>query len=566
MRSLITGKSRRNVSKTQASVGCSSPHRVHTFILFLFWRFVMATKVIGDLVTIRPPFWKEPCPQRILMVTDGGLDFGTLGFGFSEFVKIVVSRGHTVTTAHRGSGVAMIALFKFNAATVPVTLANYDQLWLFGFESGPFGSPSALPPVEASVIAAFMQAGGGVFATGDHETLGQAMGASLPRIRSMREWANVNGGNQNRLDTVIDPGGNGTFQFDDQSNKIAQRIYPYFFGSGATWSPHALLRHASGQVDFLPDHPHESECYAPPPVAGSFAGVVEWPADSSGTMVAAVKVAMSVSAGRYLTDSGKPPVQPRCFLAISAYDGDTANVGRIVCESTWHHYTNINLNGTDSVQNDLNSGERAGLYTSPGVPTPEYLKIRAYWANAVNWLAPKNRRLCWIWTIWNELHFSAEMREMIKPEKLPAPWSPLLQLGSLAEAALREIYGPGAMEDLVSSTLDQLDKSEQLRALLQTGMDTKSEVFKSRSQNSTLMPLQDIRRVILGSVITAMHHQIPADEAAYATLQKRGRDKLATDLLTQGVRAAETATFDYLQAAIKGTSQQLMTLQSLQAK
>lgn len=525
----------------------------------------MVTKVIADLTPILLPKWKVPCPQRILMVTDGGLNFGTGGLGLSEFVSYVVSLGHTVSTAHRnGAGPATIpGLFTFGAS---VTVANYDQIWLFGWNSGPFGTPSALPPAEANVIAAFMQDGGGVFATGDHQNLGQAMGSSLPRIRFMREWANVNGGNEFRLDTVVDPGANSTYQFHDQSNKIAQRIYPYFFGSGATSTPHALLRHASGAVDFLPDHAHESECYAPTPVAGSFAGVVEWPVNSGGTMVAAVKVAMSVSAGRYLTDFGKPPVQPRCFLAISAYDGDAANVGRIVCESTWHHYTNINLNGTGSANNDLNSGERIGLYTSPGVPTPQYLKIRAYWANTVNWLAPKNRRLCWIWMIWNELHFSAEMREMIKPEKHQAPWNPLLQLGGLAEAALREMYGPGAMEDLVSNTLDQLDKSHQLRTLLQTGMDPKSEAFKARSQNSTLLPLQDIRRVFLGSIVTVMHHQIPADETAYATLQKRGRDKFATELLTQGVRGAETAIFDYLQDAIKGTSQQFMALQSLEPK
>jgi hypothetical protein len=39
------------------------------------------------------------------MVTDGSLDFGTSGFGLSEFVTIMTNAGHTVATAHRnGSG------------------------------------------------------------------------------------------------------------------------------------------------------------------------------------------------------------------------------------------------------------------------------------------------------------------------------------------------------------------------------------------------------------------------------------------------------------------------------
>lgn len=522
----------------------------------------MVTKVIGDLNVFPLPFWKVPCPQRILMVTDSFLNFGTGGFGFSEFVNYIVSRGHTVSTAHRG-GTAPATIpgaFNFATASIAVTVANYDQIWLFGGDSGAMLSP------QANVIAAFMQAGGGVFATGDHQNLGQAMGSVLPRIRSMREWSAVPGGGVNRLDTVVDPGANGTYQFDDQSNKIAQRVYPYFFGSGSTWNPHALLRHASGAVDCLPDHAHESECYAPNPVAGTFAGVVEWPVDSTATMVAPLKVAMSVSAGRYLTDNQKVPVQPRCFLAISAYDGDTANAGRIVCESTWHHYTNINLNGTGSTSASDLPGERIGLYTTPGVPTPQYLKIRAYWANAVNWLAPKNRRWCWNWRIWNELYFHPEIREMVKPEKLPPPWNPLLQLGGQAEHALREMYGPGAMEDLISNTLDQVDKADQLRAFLQTNMGPKSEAFKGDSQINTLMPLQDIRRVILGSVLTVMHHKISGDESAYDTLLKRGHQKLANELLTQGVRGAETTIFEYLQQAIKNTSLQLMTLQSRESK
>src|SRR5574341_279732 len=222
-----------------------------------------------------------PCPQRVLMVADGSLNFGTGMFGLSEFVSIVSAAGHSVSTAHRsGFGPTTIAgAFIFDAA---VTTSRYDQIWLFGFSSAP------LQAAEQAQIAQFMHAGGGLFATGDHETLGRGMGNHIPRVRSMRNWTSVPMETPSRLDTVIDPGSDNIKQFSDQANAIAQRIYPVFFSNGgpdsvaSSWNVHPVLRHPSGAVDWMPDHPHESECLAPPAVAGSFAGVEEWPAPVGG--------------------------------------------------------------------------------------------------------------------------------------------------------------------------------------------------------------------------------------------------------------------------------------------
>ncbi|NJP09642.1 MAG: hypothetical protein HC866_09275 [Leptolyngbyaceae cyanobacterium RU_5_1] len=54
-----------------------------------------------------------------------------------------------------------------------VITANYDQIWLFGFNT------TALSGPEQTAIANFMQSGGGVFATGDHSSIGAGMGANL---------------------------------------------------------------------------------------------------------------------------------------------------------------------------------------------------------------------------------------------------------------------------------------------------------------------------------------------------------------------------------------------------
>lgn len=171
-----------------------------------------------------------------------------------------------------------------------------------------------------------MQSGGGVFATGDHETIGAGMGANIPRVRAMRNWSTIPMVNPNRHDTVLDPGADNVKQFQDQADAIPQRIYPMFFSNGgpdnmgSSWNVHPVLRHSSGAVDYLPDHPHESECLAPTPAPGNFAGVEEWPAPvGSGARIPAQLAAVSISAGRFIADTLKPPVRPRCFGAISAY-------------------------------------------------------------------------------------------------------------------------------------------------------------------------------------------------------------------------------------------------------
>lgn len=58
-------------------------------------------------------------------------------------------------------------------------------MWLFAVESS-FGP--ALDAPELRAISEFMDGGGGIFATGDHEDLGVAMCGAIPRVRSMRKW------------------------------------------------------------------------------------------------------------------------------------------------------------------------------------------------------------------------------------------------------------------------------------------------------------------------------------------------------------------------------------------
>ena len=95
-----------------------------------------------------------------------------------------------VTKAHReldpngtGSGAsrvtpADIENFQFTAAS----LAPFHQVWLIGVDD--FGM---LPETQVQALMHFMNAGGGVFATGDHSDLGVTLSGGVPRLRSMRK-------------------------------------------------------------------------------------------------------------------------------------------------------------------------------------------------------------------------------------------------------------------------------------------------------------------------------------------------------------------------------------------
>lgn len=171
------------------------------------------------------PWWSR-CTVRVLLVTDGGLDFGRGDFGLSAFVSILLNDAPArvrfeLTLAHLGSSVSDAAVMKGEPGIArsikgfrfdePGHFAAdmYDEVWLFGIETNyqqdfyaerranPTRYPAArLGDAELARLGEFMNrraadgspTGGGVFATGDHGALGRALCGSLMRVRSMRHW------------------------------------------------------------------------------------------------------------------------------------------------------------------------------------------------------------------------------------------------------------------------------------------------------------------------------------------------------------------------------------------
>jgi hypothetical protein len=400
------------------------------------------------------PIFLPPCNLRILIVLDGeGTGFGGTDFGLQDLLGILeVPPGPwvtlEVTKAHRRNDPdADITSFRFDTHD----LSQYDQMWLFAVERA--GSEISEPELRA--ITQFMDGGGGVFATGDHEDLGVAMCGAVPRVRSMRKWHWPNPGpngepvapavdGPNRHDTLSE-GNDPGIQLDDQSDDIPQRITPRLY-SRWPWNkfffvshPHPLLSGPRGVIRVLPDHPHEGECYEPSDLTAKFTfdgyNVTEYPSG-----IAPEVIAYSTIVGRTV-DALKGPLNPRTFGAIGAYDGHRASVGRVVVDATWHHFFNINLTGE---LGDPGPIKNLGFLATPAGQAA-FADIKTYFRNIAVWLArPSNQsgmawRALW-WARWHHV-LTMDLRPHFLERVEALELGELVRIGSTARDVLGRVAG-----------------------------------------------------------------------------------------------------------------------------
>lgn len=146
--------------------------------------------------------WFAECIPKILVVTDG-LNYQQMdGFGLTEFVDTLrASTIHSmmpiVTTARFNpspmatlsydAATRHISNYKFKDATHGLLKSRYDVVFILSI-NGESGQKLTDESGATDAVTAFMQAGGGVFATGDHEDLGAGMCKDIPRVRNMRYW------------------------------------------------------------------------------------------------------------------------------------------------------------------------------------------------------------------------------------------------------------------------------------------------------------------------------------------------------------------------------------------
>jgi hypothetical protein len=229
--------------------------------------------------------------------------------------------------------------------------SGFDELWLFGLDSGP-----GLSPDECAAIGRFRRRGGGLVTARDHQDLGASL-CDLGGVGAANHFHSRN--------PEPDP---SRRQVDDQ--ETATISWPnYHSGRNGDFQRitavepiHPLFRdpeNPTRNLEFFPSHPHE--------------GAVSAPAGDDSARVIAV---------------GRSTVSGRQFnLAVafeSSLDGDGNRLGRAVAHSSFHHFADYNWDTRKGAPSFVTEPEGTGMLSNPRAAAD----IRAYVANLAGWLAP----------------------------------------------------------------------------------------------------------------------------------------------------------------------------------
>jgi hypothetical protein len=268
---------------------------------------------------------------------------------------------------------------------------SFDEIWFFGFNQGnTSGEPqNELDANEVAALTNWMKGnaadgseGGGVLMTGDHANpvpanlvanatgpcgevpsgegflgLGRAIGHCVPRAGMLRSWEGPP--TFRSWDSFSTLAGFG-FQMDRTPQQLFLEKLNDDGDPDPAGEPHPLFFYQQDEfIEVFPDHAHEGAVITPDTLDST------WPSGANGQTRPHV-VARSTDGRNH-----------NSLNALATYNGDLAGVGRIVADSTWHHYTNLNLRG----------------FPHPAPEGSAADKIGQFYANLAVWLAPHHKRV-----------------------------------------------------------------------------------------------------------------------------------------------------------------------------
>lgn len=408
----------------------------------------------------------------------------------------------------------------------------FDQIWFFGLHQinkkrpdlvlhG--GSPeSELTAAEVTALTKWMEEHhGGVLVTGDHAaerpadfiandpnalcpdtkrnetflSLGRALGRCIPRGGQLRGWE----GDPTSLaghtfNTLVPRRGIPSNEQGLQRDTLAQRITHNLFDEtgqpSITGQPHPLFFYRDGlPIQFFPDHMHEGSVVLP-----DLSNETVWKRNSDGFQPAPHIVATGID-----TDTGKT------LNLLAAYDGTSVSLGRIVADSSWHHYFNINLED----------------FRFPGPPDSATDQIGQFYANLAVWLTPieKRQQMSTLMVEWlASLPVTLEHSGPIPTEGI----GPLLATGDAALTVLKRVASPCEIHELMQMTLSN-ERRQQF------------ETLHLPEENLTMSALPS-KQLMLGYLINRFSQK--ADESRQSVL---GRFGLADAPPTERIATSELA-------------------------
>jgi hypothetical protein len=442
-------------------------------------------------------------------------------------------------------------------------LSNYDQVWFFGDNPGSdsdlFDPPedplmykedkwSPLSNEERKILADWMDKGGGVFATGDHGVLGASLGSFIPRVRTMRRWTHdqnvplVLGTNQNQ---TLQPSIFGNLEQDlipQPIEPVLRHVVTSFSMLGSfSLKPHPILLNGNKVIDKFPDHMHEGEVMQddqveldrPLEIPG-----YDRPEYPSGEIVSTASSALFIPASRprprviaygRTTNEFFPELTPFSFASpvsyfkrfplIAVYDGDPVQIGRIVVDSTWHHWFSMNLLGFFNAQENEVYQYKQANYRNVGNNTQlenkVYENMQAYYRNVGLWLLkPALRSSILFGAVWNQLTLSAPM-EFRGPM---TSW----EMGKKMTESLEKETSSGMVAEMVGSLMQNGTMNDPSR---HTDLETPSAVSHLPSDLSSHaiigsigMSLRELATPLLDAQTFGKKHEICPEELIKAAL------------------------------------------------
>jgi hypothetical protein len=273
-------------------------------------------------------------------------------------------------------------------------LQGVDELWVFGrrmADRPPEEPDNELKPEEVALLQQYISEKRiGIFLTGDHSesesgaacdggphadysSLGRALGENIPIAGLLRDWEGPPS-NCNEVDFELRDNFN-TQEGDDpcgldseglQSDERPQTIILKL----KNCRPHRLFTYADSNqqlrlITKLPDHAHEGRVLDIEEVRERSGD--KWKAEWPDPVVAAQ--------GR----DKRFPLENRISNLVVAFDGDSAELSRMVVDSSFHHYLDDNLLLIPSRLVDSKLPQ----------PDSDLDQIAQYFGNLALWLAPK---------------------------------------------------------------------------------------------------------------------------------------------------------------------------------
>jgi len=372
-------------------------------------------------------------------------------------------------------------------------IKDYDEIWFFGFHQSNRkkftlgvlrgGSQSELDKSEVLALKDWMRVeknGGGVLMTGDHSQekppdalpgenelcpddsaqenflgLGRAIGRCVPRAGRLRRWKGEPTNNpKHSFNTQVEVHNIDVDSLQLQIDAFPQRLILRHFSEkgepAPNGPPHPLFFYKKGEwIRVFPDHAHEGAIVLPD--ESEFRDREMWP-EANGVQSKPQPVAYGIDE-RYC----------QILPIVAVYNGDPVSVGRIVADSTWHHYLNINLTN----------------FSSPAPERSDADQIGQYYGNLTLWLSPLNKRreMAYAMIRWVTNHRS--MLEEI--------YNDPLTIGRTAYDILEQVTSPCEIHEL-------------LQAIVPDDYGDQYETFYFPERGFALSPLPS-KELILGSIV-----------------------------------------------------------------